>query len=213
MKIFIILSLKIGLIVLLILGILFFILKFLIKDVLFYVWSPFFYTFGIIDPTLVFLIKLAQTFAYTLILIFFLGSISQIKIKKISLRKINIINYLGERIKKIQDITNMLKGRNFVLIRDYPSPGHNEIGIITGKIILRYDDGTKKAYPKVFLPSPPIPFSGLLDFPERSKVERMISQSNLILEILFTLGLLGPDSLELKKAETDFELDTYYSAD
>lgn len=152
-----------------------------------------------------------EIIAYVLVLAYLVGRLGQMKIGKNSImRKIPIFGVLLGQMEILREVLSGHGG--FVRVLDYPGPGHNTIGIITGKLPIVDENEQKESFPKIYIPSPPNPSSGQLDMPAREKLQKINVKGRLILQIFFTLGLMGPDRLQITRGD-DKDLDYYYSTD
>lgn len=195
-------SLTIGFIIIFVLGLFIFACA-VVLDFLYSIFSPI--LFG--DNTI---LEYAEMICYLVILAYIIGRIGQIKVSEKSVMKgIPLIGVLLGQLESIREI--MSGGAVFVRVLDYPSPGHNNMGLITGKQIWENEeDGTETYSPIIYIPSPPNPFSGNFDWPAREKIQKVTTTAGKIWQILFTFGLMGPERLRFTLSKNQ-NLDCYYN--
>jgi uncharacterized membrane protein len=103
-----------------------------------------------------------------------------------------------------------LNQRPFVLVKDYPSPGHQVMGIITGKQKFITDCKTNKSEvrPRVYIPYPSNPVSGFLIFPEKEKLQLTNCSASSMIQMVVSMGILGPGTIFFENNGP--ELNSYY---
>lgn len=174
-------------------------LLFFLATVLFKFWGP----------VLLIIPKLPNSFCDTLVrclavlllttmLCYLAGMLFSNKIRK----SIPILREMGD-----------LNQRPFVLIKDYPSQGFWVIGIITGKqkLITDYKANKSEIRPRVYIPNPSNPIAGHLIFPEKEKLILINSSTSSMIQMIISMGILGPGTIHLANDGHRPDLDSYYT--
>jgi len=120
------------------------------------------------------------------------------------------VNILWGVVNGIADLVVHISERRFVLVLDYPSPGHDRIGIITNKILIAKDGHIISSKPSVFMPNPPNIASGYMDLPARNKLTLLKTEALALIKFLASTGLIAPERLELSDDTDQSYLDRYY---
>lgn len=141
------------------------------------------------------LVRCAAVLVLTTLLCYLAGKLFSNKIRK----SIPILKEMAE-----------LDKRPFVLVKDYPSKGHQVIGIITGKqkFIPDYEVGKSEIRPRVYIPHPSNPVAGFLIFPEKEKLQLMNCSTSSMIQMIVSMGIFGPGTIYLGKEGP--ELNSYY---
>lgn len=141
------------------------------------------------------LVRCAAVLALTTLLCYLAGMLFSNKIRK------NIPGLKG---------ISELNQRPFVLVKDYPSKGHQVIGIITGKqkFINDYEVGKSEVRPRVYIPHPSNPIAGFLIFPEKEKLQLLNCSTSSMIQMIVSMGIMGPETIFLEKDGP--ELNSYY---
>jgi len=140
-------------------------------------------------------VRCAAVLVLTTLLCYLAGMLFSNKIRK----SIPILKEMGE-----------LNQRPFVLVKDYPSQGHQVIGIITGKqkFITDYSTNKSEIRPRVYIPHPSNPVAGFLIFPEKEKLQLANCSASSMIQMVVSMGILGPGTIFLEKDGS--ELNSYY---
>lgn len=116
---------------------------------------------------------------------------------------VQIVLDMMEKLDRTQDI--LYRGQAFVRIKDFPAPPHSVIGIMVGVQNWDYGEATGENV-CVFVPAPPIPFTGQIIFTKMEKIEIMEMRPDVFSTIFFTLGLMRPQLVKIKqKTSSSYE--------
>lgn len=179
-------------------------------------WSSFFVLFGttgIIATTL----EYAEAILYTTTLVGVVGLLFLAKgrgkrsMGEKTIGKVPVLKTLWGFLHNISEFVHNVTERPFILLLDWPGEGHHTIGVITKKLKFGQNGKLIFSKPVVYITTPPNPTSGFLDLPDRNKLILLTSPANHLMQLIVSIGMLGPAWIELAPDPDQSLLDSYYS--